>query len=179
MMRHVPEYQPFPNERGRNARQESLEVPAMVRALRLPQGVRVLEVGCGRGIALPALERLCKPTRLAGLDHDHELLAEAQSGLDAAGSMCELVCADVRQMPFEDDSFDVVIDFGTLYHVTRADDGLREVARVLAPTGLFVHETRISQLLSHPVRARGRRIPWEAAALRRDRWALLWATRAA
>jgi len=113
-----------------------------------------------------------------GLDYDEQLIAEAQSNAERAGIAAELICADLREMPFEDDSFDVVIDFGTLYHVARADDGLREVVRVLAPGGLFVHETRISQLLSHPVRARGRTIPWDTeTALRRKRWAVLWATR--
>jgi hypothetical protein len=49
---------------------------------------------------------------------------------------------------------------------------------VLAEGGVFVYETRMSQLLSHPVRARGRRLPWPIApALVPRRRALLWGAR--
>ena len=166
-------YARFPNEAGRNARQATLEVPALVRALRLPQGGHVLEVGCGRGVALPVLQRLLAPKRLVGLDVDPALLAEANSP-------AELVCADVRAMPLPDAAFDLVVDFGTLFHIARPADALVEITRVLRPGGLFVHETRASQLLSHPVRARGRCIPWSAAPLLRPhRHAGLWASRRA
>jgi ubiquinone/menaquinone biosynthesis C-methylase UbiE len=176
-----PEYQPFPDVDRRNRWQEALEVPAMVRGLGLPEGRRVLEVGCGRGVALPPLVRWLRPTRLAGLDVDPGLLEIARSRLreHALERDVELVLGDVRELPFDDGSFDVVIDFGTCYHVARRPRALREIARVLAPGGLFAHETRASQLLAHPVRSFGRRLPWQAAPeLRPFKHALLWASRA-
>ena len=89
------------------------------------------------------------------------------------------VCvSDVRRMPFPDDSFDLVVDFGTCYHIARPEVALAEIARVMAPGGLFVHETLVSQLLSHPVRGFGRRLPWRSTACyERHRTALLWSTR--
>jgi ubiquinone/menaquinone biosynthesis C-methylase UbiE len=138
----------------------------------------MLEIGCGRGVALPALDRLCLPSLLVGLDVDAALLGEAHVRVRQVGVRCELVAGDVRAMPFDDGAFDVVIDFGTLFHIARSDAGLREIARVLRPGGLLVHETKISQLLSHPVRARGRVLPWRAVPqLRSGRWAGLWAAR--
>jgi ubiquinone/menaquinone biosynthesis C-methylase UbiE len=172
------EYRPFPNEEGRNSRQTQWEIPALVKALSLPRGARILEVGCGRGIALPVLERLCAPRRLAGLDIDEELLEEAADNLREHGTEAELLCGDVRRMPFADEAFDVVIDFGTLYHIARSQTALDEIARVLAPGGTLVYETKTSQLLSHPVRSRGRRLPRLADhGLRHRRWAMLWASR--
>lgn len=154
------EYRPFPNEEGRNTRQATLEVPILVRVLGLPKHARILEIGCGRGVALPPLACLLEPVRLTGLDIEPRFLAEAQERLDQAGVEAELVPGDARALPFPDAAFDVVIDFGTCYHIARADLALHEVARVLAPGGQFVHETPLSQLLSHPLRSLGRRIPW-------------------
>ena len=172
------EYRPFPNEEGRNTRQVQWEIPALVRAQDIPTDVRILEVGCGRGIALPVFDRLCRPRRLVGLDIDEELLVEAAENLREHGTEAELCHGDVRQMPFADEAFDVIIDFGTLYHIARPQAASAEVARVLAPGGMFVHETKASQLLSHPVRSRGRRLPrLEHDGLRRQRWAMLWTSR--
>ena len=174
----LDEYRPFPDEAGRNARQAGLEVPALVRALALPTEARVLEVGCGRGIALPVLDRMCRPRRLVGLDIDERLLARAAEELRQSGAEAELVRGDVREQPFADDSFDVVVDFGTLFHIARADAAAAEISRVLAPGGLFVHETKVSQLLSHPVRSHGRRLPDLAChGLRPRGLAVLWASR--
>jgi ubiquinone/menaquinone biosynthesis C-methylase UbiE len=172
------EYRPFPNEEGRNSRQASLEVPLMIRALGLPAGGRVLEVGCGRGVALPVLGKTLRPSCLVGLDADAGLLDDARSRLADAGITAELVPGDVRRMPFPDAAFDLVVDFGTCYHIGHAETALAEIARVLAPGGLFVHETPLSQLLSHPVRSFGRRIPWRLSPLfERHRTAVLWTAR--
>ena len=172
------EYRPFPNEEGRNSRQASLEVPLMIRALGLPAKGRVLEVGCGRGVALPVLGRTLRPSRLVGLDADAVLLGHARSRLAEAGVTAELVPGDVRRMPFPDAAFDLVVDFGTCYHIACPEVALAEIARVLAPGGLLVHETPLSQLLSHPVRSFGRRIPWRLAPLfERQRTAILWTAR--
>jgi ubiquinone/menaquinone biosynthesis C-methylase UbiE len=171
------EYRPFPNEEGRNARQSQLEIPAMVRALGIPEEARILEVGCGRGVALPVLDQLCRPRRLVGLDIDPDLLLEAAASLREHGTEAELCAADVRRMPFDDGAFDVIVDFGTLFHIARPQAASAEIARVLAPGGMFVHETKASQLLSHPVRSRGRRLPrLEHDGLRHRRWAMLWAS---
>src|SRR4051794_19011589 len=105
--RYEREYRPFPNEFGRNTRQVAIEVPLMVRALGLPMGGRVLEVGCGRGVALPVLERLLHPSQLVGLDLDRELLDEARARVEAAGIAVELVPGDVRLLPFPDGVFDL------------------------------------------------------------------------
>jgi SAM-dependent methyltransferase len=172
------DYRPFPDVRRRNAWQKLIEVPTMARALSLPRGKRVLEVGCGRGVALPPLARLLRPTRLVGLDIDGALLEEAAARLRGRTARAELVEGDVREMPFPDSSFDVVVDFGTCYHIARSGQALGEIARVLAEGGVFVYETRASQVLSHPVRAWGRRLPWHLVpSLVPQRHALLWAAR--
>ncbi len=174
----VREYQPFANVERRNLTQELIEVPAMIRLLGLPRYRRMLEIGCGRGIALPPLASICQPSRLTGLDIDPELTGFAKERMLARGIAADLVTGDVRNMPFPDSSFDVVIDFGTCYHIAYPEQALLEISRVLFPGGIFVFETPLSQFFAHPVRAWGKRIPWtEVPELRRDRSAGLWAVR--
>ena len=176
------EYLPFGNVEARNGLQARLEIPTMIRALRLPIGVDILEIGCGRGIALPVLSERLMPTSLVGLDIDPTLVALAEERVAASGIEARVIEGDARRMPFDKESFDVVIDFGTCYHVSGgtygARNALREVDRVLRPGGWFVHETRIAQRLAHPVRSFGRRLPWkDVPALAAHRSSVLWAVR--
>jgi SAM-dependent methyltransferase len=175
-------YVPFGNMESRNGLQERIEIPLLLWALRLPQGGRVLEVGCGRGVALPVLVERLRPTALVGVDIDRTLVELARRRIVRAGLRAEVHTADVRALPFEDGSFDVVIDFGTCYHVGGGPSGrltaLNEIARVLRVGGLFVHETRVAQHLAHPVRSLGRRLPWAAVTmLAPEREAMLWTAR--
>ncbi len=176
------QYVPFGNVHARNDLQALIEVPILIRALRLPRGVRVLEVGCGRGIALPVLAERLAPSELVGLDIDPELVAEAELRVASAGVQAAIVEGDVRELSFESESFDLVLDFGTCYHVSGGETGslaaLREIARVLVPGGLFAHETPAAQHLAHPVRSFGRTLPWASVpSLVRERAALLWSLR--
>jgi ubiquinone/menaquinone biosynthesis C-methylase UbiE len=171
-------YRPFPSKRGRNWRQQRLEIPLVTLLLDLPAHARILEVGCGCGIGLPIIAERCRPERLVGIDFDGGLLAEARPAIEGGGIRAELVEADVRRMPFEDGSFDVVIDFGTCYHIVRPWQALQEISRVLQPGGIFAHETPLNQLLSHPMRSGGRQLPWTAVPdLVPSRKAVLWETR--
>jgi len=178
----VGDYMPFGNVETRNGLQALLEIPLMIRALKLPRGAQVLEIGCGRGVALPVLDDRLEPVELIGLDIDGALLAEARVRVRNTCTYATLVEGDVRDLPFEVGRFDLVIDFGTCYHVSDTMDGRREalgeVARVLRPGGLFVHETRAAQRLAHPLRSFGRALPWwTVPSLVPDRSAVLWAAR--
>ena len=166
------EYRAFPAETGRDSAHADIELPVMQRVLDLPRGRDVLEVGCGGGSGLSALRTLLAPRRLVGIDIDRAALTRVRDA--------EVHVADVRALPFADASFDLVFDFGTLWHIARAGDALREIARVLRPGGAFVHETKLNQLASHPVRSLVRRVPWAAAtALRPSKSTLLWGVRVA
>ena len=176
------EYQPFGNVETRNGLQERVEIPLLLRALRPPGGGRVLEVGCGRGVALPLLAARLSPVALVGVDIDPALVAIARERVRATRLAATVIEGDVRDLPFADSFFDLVIDFGTCYHVggglAGARAALRQIARVLRPGGLFIHETPIAQHLAHPARSFGRRLPWAAQpTLVPERRAVLWSMR--
>jgi SAM-dependent methyltransferase len=177
-MRTDTGYTAFPEIQARDDLQVAIEVPLLVRSLGLPTGARVVEIGCGSGAALVALGRLLRPTFLAGVDLDPGLLRQAAARSDAAGLGADLLNADVRALPFADGAFDLVIDFGTCYHIAGAANALLEIARVLRPGGLFVHETPVSQHFAHPVRSFCRTLPWsDAPMFSRQRTAVLWSAR--
>lgn len=175
------EYVPFGNMETRNGLQERLEIPMMIRALAIPKGLRILEVGCGRGIALPVFVDRLAPKELVGVDVDPDLVRIARRRVARHGIPATIVEGDVRALPFESGQFDLVVDFGTCYHVTGGRDGARralnEIARVLVPNGAFVHETPVAQHLAHPVRSFARSLPWANAPFARERSAVLWSLR--
>jgi len=181
LFRDDVEYRPFPQVDTRDDAQELIEVPLMVDLLGLLDAGCLLEVGCGPGVSLVPLFRCCRPSRLVGFELDPDLCRQARARLRAAGipaTRGDVVCGDVRRLPFPDGSFDLVLDFGTAYHVARRGDALREMARVLRPGGRLVHETRFNQAVAHPVRSFGRRLPWAVApALRPQRGTLNWGVR--
>jgi ubiquinone/menaquinone biosynthesis C-methylase UbiE len=171
-------YQPFANQGFRNLVQTHLEIPALLRLLPVPFGGRMLEIGCGRGVALPSLAALCAPTLLVGVDIAPESIRIARRHAARWRVDAELVVADVRELPFDAETFDVVLDFGTCYHIDRPASALREISRVLVSGGRFIHESTLAQRIAHPVRTSGRELPWNTLPdLCPERSVLLWASR--
>jgi demethylmenaquinone methyltransferase/2-methoxy-6-polyprenyl-1,4-benzoquinol methylase len=71
------------------------------------------------------------------------MLDQAQHALDAAGVPAELRCADVCDLPFADQAFDLVVSAYMLEHLVDPRAGLREMARVVRPgAALLVVVTR-------------------------------------
>ncbi len=87
----------------------------------------VLEVGCGTGLLLERVEPLARSAR--GIDLSPGMLEQAKArGLDVVEG-----CA--TDLPFEDESFDVVYSFKVLAHVRDIEQALRECGRVTRPGG--------------------------------------------
>ena len=100
----------------------------------LPPGARALDCGIGTaafGLALAA--QLDTPVRIVGIDIAPQMLDQAQHALDAAGVPAKLRRADVCDLPFADQAFELVISAYMLEHLVDPRAGLREMARVLRP----------------------------------------------
>jgi SAM-dependent methyltransferase len=93
----------------------------------LPPG-RVLDLGCGIGHSFSELA----PRESVGLDIDAEALRDQDR---------ETVVADMRAIPFPDDSFGSVISVQSIEHVPDPARVLAEAARVLEPDGVAVFVT--------------------------------------
>jgi SAM-dependent methyltransferase len=90
-------------------------------------GTRVLDAGCGSGLALQLAER--RGAAVTGLDASAGLLAVAQTRLAAA----DLRHGDLEQLPYADASFDVVTAFNSVQYAEDPVAALRELRRVVVP----------------------------------------------
>jgi SAM-dependent methyltransferase len=109
--------------------------------LRIAPGARVLEVGCGVGVLLPALAQLVGRTgKVVGLDYSAALLDKARERVVEAGfaETVELIEGDAQRLPFEDDTFDAAHVERVLIHIPDADVAIREMRRVVRPNGWVV-----------------------------------------
>jgi SAM-dependent methyltransferase len=107
--------------------------PRLVDAAGIGPGMRVLDVAAGTGNAsLPAAERGATVT---ASDLTPELLEAGRARAEAAGLELEWAEADAENLPFEDESFDVVMSaIGVMFaphHQAAAD----ELVRVCRPGG--------------------------------------------
>ncbi len=98
-------------------------------------GGRLLEVGCGAGRYTRAFLHYRPDLQVAGCDISHVALAEARAA-DPAGRV-DYKLGDALDLPYEDDSFDIVVLFDVFEHVTDVNKAASEVARVLKPGGVF------------------------------------------
>ena len=103
---------------------------------------RVLELGAGDGV---------QTTVLRGMFPKVTPVDIAPSG-DVAG----MIIADAADLPFEDDSFDLIFSSNVLEHVEQLDVAFKEMKRVLAPGGVMIHSMptgtwKIVQLLLRPI----------------------------
>jgi len=96
-------------------------------------GARLLDVGCGSAAMWRAnIERIDPTWKLTLTDFSPGMLDAARSALSAHA---EYVVADVQELPFADESFDVVLANHMLYHVPDRPRALAEIARVLVAGG--------------------------------------------
>lgn len=118
----------------------------MIDGLKLRGDEQVLDVGCGRGLLLLDAARQLPGGRASGLDlwstRDQSGNAEAATRHNAAlANLAERVqidTGDMRQLPYPDASFDVIVSSLAIHNLPGGADreqAVREIARVLKPGG--------------------------------------------
>ena len=103
----------------------------------IPEGARILELGCGTGsmwIGKDEVVRKCGKLILS--DFSEGMIETAKEKLSSYDKI-EYQVIDIQDIPYEDDSFDIVIANMMLYHVPDLKKGLSEVRRVLKEGGAF------------------------------------------
>lgn len=104
---------------------------------RITKNCTVLELGCGTGEMWSGRENVINMcSRLILSDFSEGMLQTAKRNLKGYDNI-EYQAIDIQDIPFENESFDIVIANMMLYHVTDINKALCEVKRVLKKNGIF------------------------------------------
>ncbi|WP_353950097.1 methyltransferase domain-containing protein [Knoellia sp. S7-12] len=102
----------------------------------LEPGMRLLDVGCGPGTITLDLAEVVTPGRVVGIEPvEGPLVAAREEAARRGDATTRFEQADVFDLPFDDDSFDVVHAHQVLQHLTDPVRALVEMARVCRPGG--------------------------------------------
>lgn len=110
--------------------------------LNLPDKVSILELGCGDGrLWQKNLNEIPEGWNITLTDFSPGMLEDAKKNLILNLKKFKFNIVDVQHIPYENNSFDVVIANHMLYHVINVDRALSEIYRILKPEGYFYAST--------------------------------------
>ena len=130
---------------------------------------RILDVGTGPARLLLALCRTFPDASLIGIDISRAMVTKARQNIEECGKIgrIEVKVASADNLPFADETFDLVISTGSLHHWKNPDACLTEEHRILRGGGYALHYDLVRQmpkLVSREIKAQ----------FGRFRIALLW-----
>jgi arsenite methyltransferase len=107
---------------------------------------RVLDVGCGRGLLLVGAARRLVTGKASGLDlwsstdqlDNRRDVTLANAAAEGVTERVEVIDGDMRQMPFDTGTFDVVVSNLAIHNVPTSEgrrQAISEIVRVLRPGG--------------------------------------------
>ncbi len=100
---------------------------------------RTLDVGCGGGANIARLLTLCPQGFVDGIDISAESVKiSRKTNAGSVGKRCEIRLGDVCDLPYSDETFDLVTAFETVYFWPDLKKAFSEVRRVLKPGGQFL-----------------------------------------
>lgn len=100
---------------------------------RMPQGARVLDVGCGAGDNLRYILR--DGASFFGIEYAESTARVARSVL---GNKADIATGSATDLRFEDGSFDLVLCIEVLEHIADAEAACREIVRVMRKGGALI-----------------------------------------
>ncbi len=112
---------------------------AMYKCIKEPltKDMQVLEVATGTGLV--AREIADRVKSIEATDFSEEMIATAKRTKHA--SNIKFSCADMFDLPFEDNTFDTVIASNVLHIIPKPEKAMQEIRRVLKPEGLLIAPT--------------------------------------
>jgi len=113
---------------------------------KINEGAKVLDVGCGAGVDTILAGMMVGPNGSAvGVDMVPEMIARAESNLKITGIVnVSFQNTAAENLPFPDDTFDVVISNGVINLIPDKEAVLAEIHRVLKPGGRLMVADQIA-----------------------------------
>ena len=103
----------------------------------LEPGMSVMDCGCGPGTITVGLAKIVAPGKVVAFDVVEEQVRIARNHAEEAGvANVEFRVADIYEIPFPNDTFDAVYVNAVLEHLNQPMEALKEVRRVLKPSGV-------------------------------------------
>jgi SAM-dependent methyltransferase len=121
------------------------------------RGESVLDIGCGAGAdTFVAAKMVGAEGRVIGIDMTPEMLARARKNLQEISlQIVSFHKASAEELPFRDESFDVVISNGVFNLIPDKARALKEVFRVLKPHGrMMIADQILTGVLPADIKAR-------------------------
>ncbi len=129
------------NNPVRGLLQRRYEAPLLKRLGGGTEGLRVLEIGCGRGVGTEIIFKHFGAREVHAFDIDPDMVDQARRRLFGyPAESLKLYVGDAAAIEEDAKSFDAVFDFGIIHHVPEWPRAVAEVARVLKPGGRFFFE---------------------------------------
>jgi SAM-dependent methyltransferase len=111
----------------------------LAETLRPRPGNRILDVGCGEGVAEVAIGRLqVSQVRLVGVDIVPSKAAEAKRVTESHNQRVSFAAGDAARLPFADVTFDSTFCVAVLQHVPQVAEAVAEIGRVTTRGGRIV-----------------------------------------
>ena len=106
--------------------------------LNIKEGDRIIDLGCGGGRNVQHF--LTKAKYVYGLDYSKMSVKVSRelNEKEIKAGRCEIFEGDVSEIPFEDESLDIVTAFETIYFWKDIEKAFKEIHRVLGVGGTFL-----------------------------------------
>lgn len=116
--------------------------PWIFEQLQLKEGLRVLEIGCGDGsMWYQNLERIPADIRITLSDISVGMLRDARRNIGSDDLRFSFRSFDCQQIPYEAETFDIVIANHVLFYCENVSKTCQEICRVLKPGGRLLAST--------------------------------------
>ena len=100
--------------------------------------MRILDVGCGGGATIREMLELSKDSVIDGVDYSEVSVAQSRElNRDYLENRCHICQGDAAELPFMENTYDLVTAVETIYFWPDPEKALSEILRVLKPSGIF------------------------------------------